>query len=144
MREFANIINTDKDANAKKWDPIEGHIKIGETSGWRHVCELTLSSNSVWAFRIQAPLFCLKIVCLPKIAAWMKNQCLWSDVEIRNTAIFGQQWWDWWLSLQPKSRICGTIGNNTLLPTLRMDWSHLQKSGKNRFLLIMLALVWWG
>ena len=65
-------------------------------------------------------------------------------MEIKNTKIFSQQWWAWWLSLQPKSRISGNVGDDTLLPTIEMDWSHLQKPGRNGFLLMMLALVWWG
>jgi len=80
----------------------------------------------------------------PEIAVWMKNRRPWKDVEIKDTGIFSRQWWAWWLSLQPKSRICGSGADDNLLPTLEMDWSQLQKPGKNGFLLMMLALVWWG
>jgi len=74
----------------------------------------------------------------PKIAAWMKNRRPWKDVDIVDTELFGQQWWAWWLSLQPDSR------KRHDEPTADMDWAKVQKPGKNGFLLIMLALVWWG
>ena len=73
-----------------------------------------------------------------QIATWMKNRRPWKDVEIDDKEAFGQQWWAWWSSLQPDSRI------RKDKPTTDMDWSKLQKPGKNGFLLIMLALVWWG
>ncbi|KIM74212.1 hypothetical protein PILCRDRAFT_14653 [Piloderma croceum F 1598] len=74
----------------------------------------------------------------PEIAAWMKNRRPWKDVDIVDTELFGRQWWAWWLSLQPDSR------KRHDEPTADMDWAKVQKPGKNGFLLIMLALVWWG
>ena len=78
----------------------------------------------------------------PEIAAWMKNRRPWRDVEITDTEEFRRKWCTWWNSLQPSSRISETKGE-TLPPTVDMDWSRLQKPGKNSFLLIMLSLVWW-
>ena len=74
----------------------------------------------------------------PEIGIWMKNRRLWKDVEIVDKEGFGLQWWEWWTSLQPGSR----TRNDE--PAVEMDWSKLQKAGKNGFLLIMLSLVWWG
>ena len=79
----------------------------------------------------------------PEIAAWMKNRRPWRDVEIADVEEFRRKWCTWWNSLQPSSRISETKGE-TLPPTVDMDWSRLQKPGKNGFLLIMLSLVWWG
>ena len=73
-----------------------------------------------------------------QIATWMKNGRPWKDVEIDDEEVFGQQWWAWWLSLQPASR------QRNDKPSSDMDWSKLQKPGRNGFQLIMLALVWWG
>jgi hypothetical protein len=79
----------------------------------------------------------------PEIAAWMKNRRPWKDVEIADVEEFGRKWWAWWNSLQPSSRISKNE-DETLPPTVDMDWSKLQKPGKNGFLLVMLSLVWWG
>jgi hypothetical protein len=73
-----------------------------------------------------------------QIATWMKNRCPWKDVEVDDVEVFRRQWWAWWSLLQPDSQILKDT------PTPDMDWSKLQKPGKNGFLLIMLALVWWG
>jgi len=40
-----------------------------------------------------------------EIAVWMKNGRRWKDVELDDTKRFGQRWWEWWHSLQPKSQI---------------------------------------
>lgn len=77
-----------------------------------------------------------------EIAIWMKNRRPWKDVEI-DKKTFSKQWWAWWFSLQPTSRTFDSE-NRASLPTSGMDWSQLNKPGKNGFLLIMLALVWWG
>ena len=74
----------------------------------------------------------------------MKNRRPWKDVEIEDMEHFGRQWWAWWISLQPNSRICNKDTYDTSLPSLEMDWTLLKKPGKNGMLLIMLALVWWG
>ena len=75
-------------------------------------------------------------VCPVQIATWMKKGHPWKDVEIDDEEVFGQQWWAWWLSLQPASRQCNDK------PSGNMDWSKLQKPGRNGFQLIMLALIW--
>jgi hypothetical protein len=74
----------------------------------------------------------------PKISIWMKNRHPWKDVDVVDTGLFRQQWWAWWLLLHPDS----WKPNDE--PTTDMDWVKVQKPGKNGFLLIMLALVWWG
>ena len=73
-----------------------------------------------------------------EIGVWMKNRRPWKDMEIVDEVGFGQQWWDWWSSLQPGSRALNDV------PTVDMDWGKLNKAGKNGFLLIMMSLVWWG
>jgi len=78
-----------------------------------------------------------------EISVWMKNGRRWTDVDLDDTERFGKQWWDWWHSLQPKSRIRRYQSRSTS-PTLEMDWSGLQKPGKNGILLVMISLVWWG
>ncbi|KAI0281132.1 hypothetical protein BGY98DRAFT_902412, partial [Russula aff. rugulosa BPL654] len=77
-----------------------------------------------------------------EISVWMKNGRRWTDVDLDDTERFGKQWWDWWHSLQPKSRIRRYQSRSTS-PTLEMDWSGLQKPGKNGILLVMISLVWW-
>ena len=77
-----------------------------------------------------------------EIAIWMKNGRQWQDADIIDLDRFGRQWWAWWHSLQPKSRICDE--GDPQLPTSKMDWSDLRKPGKNGFLLIIISLVWWG
>jgi hypothetical protein len=64
-------------------------------------------------------------------------------VELDDHERFGKQWWAWWSSLQPDSRL---HDDPTLisLPTAGMDWTALRKPGKNGFLLIMVSLAWWG
>jgi hypothetical protein len=79
----------------------------------------------------------------PEIAVWMKNRRLWKDVELIDEVGFKRQWWAWWISLQPDSRIFDNK-NNASPPTIDMDWAKLEKHGRNGFLLIMLALTWWG
>ena len=74
----------------------------------------------------------------PEIGAWMKNRRPWRDVEIKDVEKFARQWRAWWNTLQPKSR------SGEAEPTVDMDWSQLQKPGKNGILLIMMSLVWWG
>jgi hypothetical protein len=78
-----------------------------------------------------------------EIGIWMKNRWLWKDVGILDKEKFSEQWWNKWISLQPEPRAHGDR-NNIALPTVEMDWSKLQKPGKNSFLLVMLSLVWWG
>jgi hypothetical protein len=73
----------------------------------------------------------------------MKNGRHWKDVVLDDPKNFGLRWWDWWHSLQPKSRIRKYQSCSTSL-ALEMDWSDLQKPGRNGFLLIMISLVWWG
>jgi hypothetical protein len=79
----------------------------------------------------------------PEISVWMKNRRPWKDVELVDKDRFKKQWWAWWISLQPKTRVRDD-GNNAPSPTVDMDWSSLEKHGRNGFLLIMLALVWLG
>jgi hypothetical protein len=78
-----------------------------------------------------------------EIGVWMKNGRRWKDVEIIDIERFSRQWWGWWYSLQPKSRIRDDKGDLTS-PTPDMDWSDLRKPGKNGFLLIVISLAWWG
>jgi hypothetical protein len=78
-----------------------------------------------------------------EISVWMKNRRLWKDVELVDKERFSRQWWAWWISLQPSSQIRDD-DNNAPSATVDMDWSSLQKHGRNGFLLIMLALVWLG
>jgi hypothetical protein len=73
----------------------------------------------------------------------MKNGRRWKNIELEDPKQFGQQWWDWWHSLQPKTWICSQQNYQTS-PTPEMDWSDLHKPGKNGFLLIMMSLIWWG
>jgi hypothetical protein len=73
-----------------------------------------------------------------EIGEWMKHGRQ-QDINIRDTDDFQQRWWDWWLSLQPKSRVCASTA-----PSSKMNWSGLQKHGKNGFFLIMVSLMWWG
>ena len=73
-----------------------------------------------------------------EIGTWMK-QGRRQDINISDTDDFQQRWWDWWLSLQPKSRVCASMP-----PSSGMNWSGLQKPGKNGFFLIMVSLMWWG
>jgi hypothetical protein len=80
-----------------------------------------------------------------EIAMWMKGGRHWKDVELADKERFGQQWWDWWCSLQPKSRVPTDHRMfHSISPTVDMDWSDLRKPGRNGFLLIMIVLVWWG
>lgn len=61
----------------------------------------------------------------------------------RTTDTFIAEWFTWWSSLQPAERIRGPNGKYNA-PKAEMDWSALAKPGANGFLLIMLALTWWG
>jgi hypothetical protein len=79
----------------------------------------------------------------PEIGIWMKNRRLWKDISILDKEKFSGQWWNWWISLQPEPR-AHSDRNNIALLTVEMDWSKLQKPGKNGFLLVMISLVWWG
>lgn len=79
----------------------------------------------------------------PEIASWMKNRRPWKDIEIEDAEVFGHQWWNWWFLLQPGTRTCDENGKQ-LSPAINMDWSDIEKPGKNGFLLVMMALVWWG
>ena len=77
-----------------------------------------------------------------EIAVWMKNGRHAKDIKITDLEIFHHRWWQWWRSLQPESRVGDKDSLTPVSPD--MDWSGLQKPGKNGFLLIMVSLMWWG
>jgi hypothetical protein len=80
-----------------------------------------------------------------EISYWQKAHRPWKDQPLRNKTLaqFLVDWWAWWKSLQPATRI-SDAGCDLVAPSVGMDWSSLRKSGRNGFLLVMLSLTWWG
>ena len=76
----------------------------------------------------------------PEIAVWMKYGQHWKDYKLNDVKKFGQQWWDWWHSLQPKAR-AHRYQNHSTSPMSDMDWSCLQKLGRNGIQLLIISLI---
>ncbi|KAJ7828586.1 hypothetical protein B0H14DRAFT_2594594 [Mycena olivaceomarginata] len=58
---------------------------------------------------------------------------------------FSRRWWDWWVRVQPESRVLenGKLKSAALVPV--EEWKKvLMMTGKNGMLLYVGALLWWG
>ncbi|KAJ7170447.1 hypothetical protein C8R43DRAFT_944959 [Mycena crocata] len=72
----------------------------------------------------------------------------WSPMSIGTVGSVGEEgtyadvWWSWWRSIQPGERIWDE-GELSCPP--EADWTELRRlHGKNGFVLILAALLWWG
>ncbi|KAJ7121795.1 hypothetical protein C8R43DRAFT_900157 [Mycena crocata] len=72
----------------------------------------------------------------------------WSPMPIGEVGSVGKEgtyadvWWSWWRSIQPGARIWD---NGELSCPPDADWTDLRElHGKNGFVLILGALLWWG
>ncbi|KAJ7092022.1 hypothetical protein B0H15DRAFT_799760 [Mycena belliarum] len=55
---------------------------------------------------------------------------------------YTDEWWAWWISLQPPERMC--VGGMLTTPT-EMSWGKLPKMcGRNGFMQVMASLFFWG
>ncbi|KAJ7740185.1 hypothetical protein DFH07DRAFT_965369 [Mycena maculata] len=83
------------------------------------------------------------------VKAWLVRARNWATVvdlgELGKQGAEGtfvDQWWTWWMSLQPVERF-STSGSMTC--SENADWSSLVKlHGKNGLLQVMAMLLWWG
>ncbi|KAJ7797235.1 hypothetical protein B0H14DRAFT_3493968 [Mycena olivaceomarginata] len=58
---------------------------------------------------------------------------------------FSRRWWDWWVRVQPESRVLenGKLKSAALVPV--EEWKKVSTmTGKNGMLLYVGALLWWG
>lgn len=63
---------------------------------------------------------------------------------------FADKWWDWYISLQPESRVSYKESEGTsLTDDVPQDsdgsaWCEIRKGGPNGIFLLLLTLGWWG
>jgi hypothetical protein len=55
---------------------------------------------------------------------------------------YGQSWWMWWKTLQPKWRDIGEGKLSREVPEGE-EWSQICRGGANGFFMIVLTLGWW-
>ena len=65
------------------------------------------------------------------------------DIGVDVVQSYSQQWWLWWIGIQPPWR--GSDRNSLAreLPDGEIDWSATWKGGSNGFYVVLLALSWW-
>lgn len=63
---------------------------------------------------------------------------------------FANDWWDWYISLQPEWRVDYVEGEGTSLTgdapedSDSSDWCDIRKGGPNGMFSLLLTLGWWG
>lgn len=83
-----------------------------------------------------------------KITAWINNGRKSFVLESGNCEAFAEQWWKWWLMLQPKWRGVDPINPLRPLPvgetTFGDKWGLLKVPGKNGLLTVVAGIWAWG
>ena len=85
----------------------------------------------------------LKHVRPQEVNQWSGGDRKLKDVPIVDLPVFIVKWHKWWSQLQPSSRR-DYVSDGLLEPNVSMDWSRMQKWGKDGMVMVMIALVWWG
>ena len=78
-----------------------------------------------------------------EVNQWSGGDRKLEDVPIVNLPKFVVKWHKWWSQLQPSSRR-DYISDGLLEPSVSMDWTRMQKWGKDGMIIVLMSLVWWG
>ncbi|KAJ7578424.1 hypothetical protein C8J56DRAFT_731395, partial [Mycena floridula] len=60
---------------------------------------------------------------------------------VKASKTYGNNWWKWWVSLQPEWR---GRGNHLTKWNPQDDWAALKVPGKNGIASVLAALFWWA
>ncbi|KAJ6455548.1 hypothetical protein C8R47DRAFT_996725, partial [Mycena vitilis] len=74
----------------------------------------------------------------PRQVSYWINRARKSTPAIEDATAFGEEWWGWWIDINPSWR-------KTVLPMGRVDgsWTYIDYPGQNGFLNVLMCLKWW-
>ncbi|KAI9068771.1 hypothetical protein FKP32DRAFT_1529614, partial [Trametes sanguinea] len=81
-----------------------------------------------------------------EVKLWMKNHRSYEKLpRIKSPSQFATAWKQWWVSLQPASRVAdGSVWPLPLTePADTDEWRVVARGGCNGFFLLLLTLAWW-
>jgi hypothetical protein len=80
-----------------------------------------------------------------QVADWFQHGWKWNampDIGAGVVESYSQNWWLWWVGLQPwRGSDWTSLARE--LPDGEIDWSATRKGGSNGFYVVLLALGWW-
>lgn len=76
-----------------------------------------------------------------EIGAWIKTGRA-VEPTIKSAAAFGEQWWQWYLELQPAGR-AQEDGSLQRVVLDKAEWSELYKGTINGMYSLLASLAWW-